>query len=788
MKFARRFARWGTITLTAVSVWSPVTMARAGQPSYAAGANPQTPRFYPRPSTDNTANVQVAWMADPALFACHLQAKPAAQGLEVCGFVPNEMIRQKAIQIAKSQFEGRVIDRLQVQPGMPLAIARPAEPNELAATATNVMSDTLGDKVLGLQLSCPAPGRVEVTGTVGSAAEKLEISKSLRGVPGCTHVVNRVTTGPSESSVMARRTPPKPTTEIAKAPEKTTARDTRPSLPDTEGPPLPRVASANVELSRIAMPEAAKPVAPKQFTSGIAAISVAPRNLPEAPKAEPVVERAPVSVVKAPPETPTKPHTPTTANAGYAIVTMPQKPETPTPVLAVPSSNPKPPETQVAIVKAEITPPQTVAPNNQLPVGPTAAPVVTETPKPIETPVVVAAAPPVESKAAEPSAQPAPELRLPPTEAKPVEIAPAPAPAAAVPQPKPEPIVPVAVPVIESPKPVETRPTPLPAEISKPKEVAPTMETPKPEPVRAQEPVIQPPARTEIKEMTASTVVKNAEPSTGFAEARNGRPCKEVAKPITSSCLSTINQTIPSAPPEAVMLEPKFEEPKSFPATRAPQEPRPVVSQASFSTHSEGAKPTEARLNESKLMGILRAPESQTPCDSASARAAIEALCRAENLNVTVQSTGQRQVSLALTVKEASEWSALQAKLKSCRETAGYSMVYRVAVGEGTAPEAFSKPEAPANSAAKPAGPAPMMGVIRGKGTGRAAEPEMVRKVIEQLCREHSEDLSIKTSGSKQVAIAMKVNNPAEWDQLYSQIRNLPEIADYAVIFNIRVR
>jgi hypothetical protein len=139
-------------------------------------------------------------------------------------------------------------------------------------------------------------------------------------------------------------------------------------------------------------------------------------------------------------------------------------------------------------------------------------------------------------------------------------------------------------------------------------------------------------------------------------------------------------------------------------------------------------------------------------------------------------------------IKSHDEWTELHKQMKSLKEIAGYSLVYRVDVGDGPTTASAAQPTSVSASTSAKRCTAPMMGVIRGKSTGSAMEPDTVRGVIETMCKVHSQDVTVKTAGNRQVSIAMKVANPADWDQLYSRIRQMPEIADYAVIFNVRVQ
>src|SRR5262245_6031564 len=122
MKLIRRVAK--------VSPWA-VAVAMAFEVGQPALSQTPKPSGYSRTSSqsvvtdDPTVDVQIAWLGDPALLNCNLVAKATSEGIELAGYVPNEAMRQKAVQVAKAACEYKLINHLQVQSNMPIPSSKP---------------------------------------------------------------------------------------------------------------------------------------------------------------------------------------------------------------------------------------------------------------------------------------------------------------------------------------------------------------------------------------------------------------------------------------------------------------------------------------------------------------------------------------------------------------------------------------------------------------------------------------------------------------------------------------
>src|SRR5207244_4284420 len=82
---------------------------------------------------------------------------------------------------------------------------------------------------------------------------------------------------------------------------------------------------------------------------------------------------------------------------------------------------------------------------------------------------------------------------------------------------------------------------------------------------------------------------------------------------------------------------------------------------------------------------------------------------------------------------------------------------------------------------------APLMGVMRVNGVVGSG-PELAKSAVERLCQGHADEASIRVTNGKQLAVTLKVKSASEWDKLYSQIKEQPEVAGYSLIYNVTVK
>jgi hypothetical protein len=135
--------------------------------------------------------VELAWMADPAVFPHRLAVRFAGGALEVRGFVPGEAVREQALKVAREAVGVHVLDGLRVHPNLSLrAGAGGTESIEPASRAA--LAEALPDQAGGIAVKATPGGQVTLSGVVASHEAKLAAGHALRRVAGCASVVNQL--------------------------------------------------------------------------------------------------------------------------------------------------------------------------------------------------------------------------------------------------------------------------------------------------------------------------------------------------------------------------------------------------------------------------------------------------------------------------------------------------------------------------------------------------------------------------------------------------------------------
>jgi hypothetical protein len=135
--------------------------------------------------------VELAWLADPVTFPYRLGARATGAALEVRGFVPDTAVREQALKVAHDHSQLPVTDALRLHPTLSLpAVGVPAA--EVRASAAAALAETFLRLTPGYEVTCNPSGRITVTGFVPSQEDRLEVSRRLRRVRGCTAVDNRL--------------------------------------------------------------------------------------------------------------------------------------------------------------------------------------------------------------------------------------------------------------------------------------------------------------------------------------------------------------------------------------------------------------------------------------------------------------------------------------------------------------------------------------------------------------------------------------------------------------------
>jgi hypothetical protein len=136
--------------------------------------------------------VQLALLADIATFPYYLGARAVGENLTVTGYVPNERVQQRALELARQHTFLRVADGLRIQGN--LSLRPPLRPAEvLQKEGAELLVKNLGESGRQIQLQARPNGLIVLSGSVASVEEKVEISRLFRQLGGCSGVVNDLT-------------------------------------------------------------------------------------------------------------------------------------------------------------------------------------------------------------------------------------------------------------------------------------------------------------------------------------------------------------------------------------------------------------------------------------------------------------------------------------------------------------------------------------------------------------------------------------------------------------------
>ncbi|OAI54571.1 hypothetical protein AYO44_03235 [Planctomycetaceae bacterium SCGC AG-212-F19] len=134
--------------------------------------------------------VELAWLGDQATFPCQLAARKVGGKLEVGGFVPNDILRTKAVDLARANCELPIVDKVVVHPGSAVPIVK-ATHDELSRAAAAVLGRALAQHAEDFQFETDGNGQITVRGLIPTWEDKLTISRRLSQLPGCTCVANQ---------------------------------------------------------------------------------------------------------------------------------------------------------------------------------------------------------------------------------------------------------------------------------------------------------------------------------------------------------------------------------------------------------------------------------------------------------------------------------------------------------------------------------------------------------------------------------------------------------------------
>lgn len=173
---------------------------------------PAAVRAEPR---DAVADVELAWLADPITFPYKLSAVRSGDVLEVRGDVPDAIVKNQALNVARVHHRGQIVDRVALTARSAPEPARRTVDELRTALEAKLTQAIPGH---GLRVGVDDVGRVTVDGAVRTDAEKQAAIASLRDVPGCLCILNRAQVAPEAvasarpSALPAVPPPPPPAT------------------------------------------------------------------------------------------------------------------------------------------------------------------------------------------------------------------------------------------------------------------------------------------------------------------------------------------------------------------------------------------------------------------------------------------------------------------------------------------------------------------------------------------------------------------------------------------------
>lgn len=139
--------------------------------------------------------VELALLGDIATFPYDFAARAKGKTLELHGTVPNEMVRQRAMDLTRSITFLRGIDALTIQPNLSVRSSL-RTPSVLQQEGMELLHKEMGAPALKMALEARPNGVLVLTGRIDCVESKLEISRLFRHLPGCTALVNELTVEP----------------------------------------------------------------------------------------------------------------------------------------------------------------------------------------------------------------------------------------------------------------------------------------------------------------------------------------------------------------------------------------------------------------------------------------------------------------------------------------------------------------------------------------------------------------------------------------------------------------
>jgi hypothetical protein len=228
--------------------------------------------------------VELAWMANPALFPYKLEAHTKGTALEVRGNVPNEAVREAALKTARDESGMRVVDGMKVQSGLYVA---PATKPVLALhhDASLALEQSLPLWAHGMTANIWTNGQILLKGNVPSYEHKLIGSRCLTHVIGCSCVINQLTVTnegvPSDQPATVEVAQESPGKVTILTPEPLKSEPTTPSV----------VVASHSEQATVVPDKSSPPAAPEPRT--ISKTPAAPKGETQSGKSQATAAKTP---------------------------------------------------------------------------------------------------------------------------------------------------------------------------------------------------------------------------------------------------------------------------------------------------------------------------------------------------------------------------------------------------------------------------------------------------------------------------------------------------------------
>jgi hypothetical protein len=188
MRYSLRRAARALLAAGALgTTWAGAAEFCSAQPASRDGPLVGTIHVAPGQVQLEAMKVEMALLADPTTYRLPLAVHLKSDCLEIHGQVPDERSRQRCLEVARRSCYLPVHDALHVSPSA--GVTGPLAGEALRQAAAETLAQNLGARAKSFDVHV-SDGQISLRGQVGAVEEKLIASRCLRGLPGCTSIVN----------------------------------------------------------------------------------------------------------------------------------------------------------------------------------------------------------------------------------------------------------------------------------------------------------------------------------------------------------------------------------------------------------------------------------------------------------------------------------------------------------------------------------------------------------------------------------------------------------------------